>query len=1077
MEWASQAMPQVTGEFCQRTDTGDETIRPVACTACGIELSPTAKFCSECGAAVSSAAKHAEYKQVTVLFADVVRSMDIAAAVGTERLREIMADVFDRSVAVVRRYDGTVDKFTGDGVMAVFGAPIALEDHALRACMAALEIQAEAARLAPEVSSRDGVDLQLRIGLNSGQVIAGEIGTAAASYTAIGEQVGMAQRMETAAPPSGVMLSESTARLVDSVVSLEEPELVAIKGADAPVPARRLLAIGEHQVRRRSDSTLVGRSWELNTVTALLDEAVGGAGSVVTVVGPPGIGKSRLVRETVANASGRGIAVFTTYCESHTTDIPFHVIARLLRTTTGVGGMSPDQARERIRARLPQAGPEDLLLVDDLLGIGDPATAPPDVGPDARRRRLTALVSGAALAQREPTLVIIEDAHWIDAASESMLADFMAVSSQVPSLMLITYRPEYHGALSRVPGAQTIALRPLSDVHTTALTTELVGGDPSLAGLVERVVRRAAGNPFFAEEMVRDLAERGVMDGQAGAYLLRSAVDDVDVPANLHSTIGARIDRLPAAAKKSLNAASVIGLRFDTDLLTDLVDDADIAPLVTAEVVDQVAFTDPAEYVFRHPLTRAVAYESQLKAERAQLHRRLAGAIEARGAADENAALIAQHMEAAGNLHAAFDWHLRAATWSTFRNFAAAQSSWRRARDVADRLPEDDPDRLKMRIAPRALLCANEYRIRSGHPDTAFAELKELCTIAGDKRSLAIGLAGVAMATQLDARFRPAAALATELVELLDSVGDAMLTTALAVSYLNIKLDGGQFEETLQLASQVIDFTDERTDDEPFISVSPLANALGIRGSARWSMGLPGWREDFLAASRAAAGIPPEFRSGSYWVVHVFAIPNGVLLADESARAEISEIATASENFGEQITIDMARTARGITLVHRGEKDRALGVQLLEESHEAGRRKRYTIPGNLPVVDLHLARERTRRGDLDEGINLARSVLDDYLRGGEFMWLAVATAALVESLLQRGTGTDRKEASEAIAKLTAVPTEPGCILNEIWLLRLRALLAQAEGNEAAYRDHRDRYRQMANDLGFEGHMQWAAEMV
>ena len=556
----------------------DETIRHVACTACGTELSPTAKFCSECGAPVSATAKAAEYKQVTVLFADVVHSMDIAAAVGAERLREIMAELFDRSVAVVRRYEGTVDKFTGDGIMAVFGAPVALEDHALRACMAALEIQAETSKLAAEVANRDGMDLQLRIGLNSGQVIAGEIGSAAGGYTAIGEQVGMAQRMESAAPPGGVMLSESTARLVENVVQLEDPELVHIKGADAPVPARRLLAIGEHQARRRSDPSLVGRAWELNTVSALLDEAIGGAGCVVTVVGQPGIGKSRLVREAVANASSRGVPVFTTYCESHTTDIAFHVVARLMRAITGIEGLSPDQARARVLARLPQADPEDLLLVEDLVGIGDPAAASHDIGPDARRRRLTALVNGAALAGREPRIVIIEDAHWIDAASESMLADFMTVIQQTPSLMLITYRPEYRGVLSRVPGAQTIALRPLNDQHTTALTTELVGADPSLATLVDRVVARAAGNPFFAEEMVRDLAERGVMDGEPGAYKLRAAVEDVDVPANLQSTIGARIDRLPATAKKTLNAASVIGLRFDADLLNELVGDADVAP-------------------------------------------------------------------------------------------------------------------------------------------------------------------------------------------------------------------------------------------------------------------------------------------------------------------------------------------------------------------------------------------------------------------------------------------------------------------------------------------------------------------
>jgi len=188
------------------------TAAGLACAACGTELPPNSKFCNECGAPVSTAAKPAEYKQVTVLFADVVHSMDIAAAVGAERLREIMTELVNRATAVVHRYGGTVDKFTGDGVMAVFGAPAALEDHAVRACLAALGIQEEAKRLAVEVQDRDGVELRLRVGLNSGQVIAGEIGSGALGYTAIGEQVGMAQRMESVAPPGGVMLSASTAR-------------------------------------------------------------------------------------------------------------------------------------------------------------------------------------------------------------------------------------------------------------------------------------------------------------------------------------------------------------------------------------------------------------------------------------------------------------------------------------------------------------------------------------------------------------------------------------------------------------------------------------------------------------------------------------------------------------------------------------------------------------------------------------------------------------------------------------------------------------------------------------------------
>ena len=213
---------------------GRGALTPVgsSCNSCGTELSATAKFCSECGARLAQATQSAEYKQVTVLFADVVHSMDIAAAVGAERLREIMADLADRCAAVVQRYGGTVDKFTGDGIMAVFGAPVAMEDHAVCACLAAVGVQQEANRLAVDIVDGDGVELRLRVGLNSGQVIAGEIGSGAFGYTAVGEQVGMAQRMESVAPPGGVMLSASTARLVDGVAALGEPQMVEIKGAD-----------------------------------------------------------------------------------------------------------------------------------------------------------------------------------------------------------------------------------------------------------------------------------------------------------------------------------------------------------------------------------------------------------------------------------------------------------------------------------------------------------------------------------------------------------------------------------------------------------------------------------------------------------------------------------------------------------------------------------------------------------------------------------------------------------------------------------------------------------------------------
>ena len=259
--------------------------------------------------------------------------------------------MFRRSSVIVQRYGGTVDKFTGDGIMAVFGAPIALEDHAVRACRAALDIQTDAQHLAAEVDARDHISLQLRIGLNSGEVITGEIGSGPMSYTAIGEQVGMAQRMESVAPPGGVMVSDSTARLVDTSAMVGDTEQVHIKGAVDPVPAHRLLGMAKGRRRYQIDPSFVGRQWEMGALAGVLQRSLNGNGGVVGLVGPPGIGKSRIVRELTAQANDAGVEVCATYCESHTTDLPFYAAAGLVRSTTGIDGIDDASARKQIRAR------------------------------------------------------------------------------------------------------------------------------------------------------------------------------------------------------------------------------------------------------------------------------------------------------------------------------------------------------------------------------------------------------------------------------------------------------------------------------------------------------------------------------------------------------------------------------------------------------------------------------------------------------------------------------------------------------------------------------------------------------
>jgi adenylate cyclase len=1014
--------------------------------------------------------RHAEYKQVTVLFADVVHSMDIAAAVGAERLREIMTDLFNRSSKVVQRYGGTVDKFTGDGIMAVFGAPVALEDHAVRACRAALDIHKDLKDLATPLETSDGIKLELRIGLNSGEVIAGEIGSGPLGYTAIGEQVGMAQRMESVATPGGVMVSESTARLVENAAILGDAELVRIKGADDPVPARRLLAIATGRGPRRVETSLVGREWEMGALSGLLDRAVNGKGCIVSLVGPPGIGKSRIVREITSRATDLGFEVFTTFCESHATDVPFHAAAGLLRSTTGSNGLDGAAARRQIRARFSEADDEDLSILEDLLGIGDPAATLPPIDPDARRRRLTAMVNAAALARNTPTVYVIEDAHWIDGISESLLADFLAVVPRTPSLVLITHRPEYGGALAHAPRSQTIALEPLDDSQMAQLSTELLGEDRTVTGLADLVVERAAGNPFFAEEIVRDLTERDVLIGGRGCYLCVEPATEVSVPGTLQAVIAARIDRLDPAAKRTLNAAAVIGSQFIPDMLVALEIEPVLGDLVLAELVDQTTFGPRPQYSFRHGLIRAVAYESQLKSHRAQLHRRLAETIEQH---DQNAALIAEHLEAAGDARAAYGWHMRAGEWSRVRDITAARTSWARARDVADALSTDNPDRLAMQIAPRTFLCATAYRTAAGISATGFQELRALCDAAGDKRSLAMAMFGQMTELMLNAQLHAAMRLATEHELLLESIGDADFTLGMSFGSMAIKQETSAMADLLRWTQRVIDIAEGDPTRANFFLGSPLAMALVFHGLAKYFLGICGWREDMdrgVAMARSA-----DLLTFASTVVYKYAaaVTNGVLVADGSAIREMEEALQTAVDFGDHNALGLTKYALGLSLLE-SRVDVERGLQILAEIREMCDRGEF-FRTELPVLDLFTAREKARAGDVDDALRVMRAAVETVYGSGQLAFIMNATRMLVGVLLDRGDEADLEEAQVAIERLAAAEVE-GLVVRDVVVLQTKTMLAHARGDEATYLDLKDRYRARATELGFEGHLQWAAAM-
>lgn len=1024
-----------------------------------------------------------------MLFADVVRSMDLAVALDIERLRDVITALVTRLTTVARRYDGGTVEYTGDGVMAIFGAPVALEDHAFRACLAALAIQEEAQRLAAEVQRRDGVVLQLRVGLNSGRVIAGEVGAGWLGYRATGEHIGLAQRMEAAAPPGGVMLSESTARLVEHTVVLAESESVHIKGADEPVRARRLLGMNPHgPLVGRTEASLVGRRCEMSTLDAAQEVAVDRRGIVVNVVGPPGIGKSRLVRESATLAAGRGMEVSWGFCESHARDVPFHAVSGLLRAVFDLADLDTRAAREKLRQQTPDADPQDLLLLDDLLGIADPNMSPPQLDPDTRRNRLTSLIEARALARSAPALFVIEDVHWIDAVSESMLADFLAVIPHTASVVLITSRPEYEGSLLRVNGAQRIKLDVLADSDIFALLGELLGPDPSVGELAMAISARAAGNPFFAEEMVREMVQSGVLVGEHSRYRCVADIAEVNVPATVHAAIGARIDRLSAPARRTLNAASVIGARFDAELLGALGVDAAYEELLGAELIDRPGRTPNVKYAFRHPLIRAVTYETQLKSDRAELHRRLAAAIHERApdSLEENAALIAEHLEAAGELIAAYDWRMRAGAWSTNRDLDAARLSWERARRIADRLPEDsatqpgppaaDADVLSKRIAPRTMLCATDIQARAVQESrTRFAELQELCAEAGDNASLAIAMTAVATEALYSGRAREAAQLSSHQMPLLESMADHTPLMGLsAIAFCNW-LGVLDFDEILRWSQSVADMAaGDPAKGAGYGIESPLAIALAWRGTAGWCRSRPGWRRDLHNAVAMARTTNAETFSGAIAWSYGIAMQYGVLRVDDVLLRASEDAVQTAHSASSDRAMGLAGYTLAVALLNQDDADnRRRGLDLMDRTRELWLQKRAVFL--VPVTHVWTAWETARRGDRDGAITTMRAAVGDLRRVYPFygVW---GTGVLVQTLLERRNSDDLSEAREEIDRLTSLAATHDSTMVEIMVLRLRALLAGARG-DAGYADLVSRYRAAAGSLGFEGHIAWADAMA
>jgi class 3 adenylate cyclase/tetratricopeptide (TPR) repeat protein len=793
-----------------------------------------------------------ERKQVTVLFADVSGSMDLAEQQDPEEWRKIMQRFFSTLADAVTRFEGTVDKFTGDGIMAIFGAPVAQEDHAQRACYAALQMLEDVAEYAAELRRAAGLNFSTRIGIDSGEVVAGGIGSeGGGDYTAIGHTVGLAQRMEALAEPGRAYVTEHTAALARGFLDLTDLGEFEIKGASQPVGVFELAGIG--QARSRLDlsreqglTRFVGRDAEMAVLAETLEQAQGGAGGAIGIVAEPGLGKSRLTFEFVRRCREQGVEVFEAQAQAHGGSIPFMAVLQMLRSFFGIGDRDPEQlAREKIAGRALLLDPsfaEELPLLFDFLGVPDPDRPVPQMSPEGRQSALGGIVCRIvnAPARRKTLVLVVEDLHWIDEGSAAMLGDLIESVRGTNTLALVNYRPEYSPPWADAAGYRMLAPKPLSRADTGELLADLAGSDPSLDGIEEAIHERTQGNPFFIEEIVRELAESGHLAGERGSYRLERPIEDTGVPVTVQAVLAARIDRLEPPAKRLVQVASVVGREFSAQALGMAagLEPGQVAPLV-GELTDAGFLYEAEIYpervlAFRHPLTREVAYGTQLGDQRAATHAAAARALVELNPDrhDELSPLIADHFEQGGEIREAARWSARAGYWAGHSRPRESLRLWRKVMELAAELDEDE-ESAALAVTSRLLQLQFAWRLGMDREEEErlASEAEEIARRRGDLRTLALLRVAVAVRPGVDRQVDAWLRAVAETYRLADQAGDLHLRAAVRAAGSWAFLIAGDFEAFEQALDEVLELTDgDPTVGAGIVLGCPLAWGLMGKG-------------------------------------------------------------------------------------------------------------------------------------------------------------------------------------------------------------------------------------------------------
>ena len=908
-----QAANQAGARFCEECGAG----LAIACRRCGQALTAGKKFCGACGAAAaapdegrgpmltSRAAIEGERKQVTILFADLKGSLELIADMDPEEVRGILDPVLEIMMDAVHQYEGTVNQVMGDGIMALFGAPIAHEDHSARGCYAALRMQERIRKYADSRASPAAPPLQFRIGLNSGDVVVRSVGSdLRMDYTAVGQTTHIAARMEQAAAPNTIYMSAATFALAEGFVEARALGPLAIKGLARPAPVYELLAAKSRRSRfdvqvERGLTQFTGRDAEMAVLRRAHAAAAGGAGQLVAAFGEPGIGKSRLLREFVRAGLSPQLQVLTSARVSYgegESNLPLADLLRrfLLLEDNASAAATEDEVRRAAASHdSPAIALAPLLW---LLGVEPRDEAWQRLQPSQRRGRAIEAAAEllAAASRREPLVVVVEDLQWIDSETQALLDSLVERLPASRILVLVSYRPGYQHAWDGKPGYQALPVPRLLAADAEQLLAALAGASPSLGELREALIQRTDGNAFFIEESVRALIETGHLAGTPGDYVARRDAAEAQIPASVYAVIAARIDRLAAADKRLLQTAAVIGAVVPSMLLESVAELAQdefrqsIARLESGGFLGALARYPEIEYSFQHALTCEVARQSLVVERRRGLHAAIVRAIE-----QLYADRLADHVERLAH-HA-----LHGEAWPQALRFCREAG----ARALA-------------RSANRAAVTHFEHALQAaGHLGEAQA-IEAAIDLRLDLRN-AYGPLG-----EHNKMFEVLA----EAERLAEKQGDTR-RLALVLSFVsNLFAVRGDFDKALEQGRRALALAEE-LDDPPsrVVSNAVLAITHWARGEYRHAVERAGWNVRFLAGARqferqGMAQLPAVYSRTSMAVslAELGEFEQGIELGGEALA-----IAEASEH---PQSIISACFGLGSACMRRGEFERATTV-------------------------------------------------------------------------------------------------------------------------------------------------------